>query len=806
MAQPVWVLSVDLQTKTATFQSGMAEAAKSARGAFTEIKSGSGEMGREVSGNMMEARHGVMILGEEFGVHLPRALTTFIAGLGPISAAMEAAFPFLAIALGATLLLEHLQKLKQEGQELTQDQVKFGTAVQNAFNSLDQKLLQAQIRTDELRNNHIGALHKQLQLINMQSMAELQHQFEEVARTADATFAKLQSHWYTFGVGGSGAKNSLETFKNEYDSLVAKGDDKGASNLLNEKIAREERLLSLQKQANEALAAQKGKAGTDIADQLKYAQATEELAKSKVGHTEDEVKAQVVLVGALNEQLGIAQRLANVKNQDSTNAKLSDSNAQGAMQAEAARQAAEHTQKMGELSLAAEREQASVSLSLHQATIAERLASDINLADKEYQIQLTANEQLISALDKGGKDYQNQLKGLQDKTEELTAQHQNTLASLTGKASEEQYRKDLQDLEQNERAKIDATQQGSLARLAALDASIKNEASLNLQDTSHYRELLTARVEAARESALEEAKQAEEAGKQAAENTEKAGEMSIAAEKEATALRDSARRTTDQQRMTEELQFANEETALKMTALQQQIAALDKGGKDYENKLRELQDKQKQLVQEHENEITAIRDKAEMQRNSRILSADQSFNNTIAAGLTQVLMGHKSFASVMNSIGDQVVSGMIQNSIKSIMANDMTKESDAAAAARKAFLTGESIPVVGVVMGPVLAAAAFAGVMAFADGTDSVPGVGHGDSVPALLTPGEGVVPGGVMDGLRNMVRSGNMGQGDHYHAHVNPTYNLQALDSSGMSKLLDKHSDTLNKHVANTLRKMNKG
>src|SRR3984957_1767446 len=164
MAAPVWVLSVDLQTKTATFQSGMADAAKSARGAFSEIKSGSGEMGREVGGNMMEARHGVMLLGEEFGIHLPRALTTFIASIGPIGAAMEAAFPFLAIIVGATLLLEHLAKLKEEGGKLTESQVNFGTAVNNVLNGLDMKLLEAGIRTDELNHNHLAALNKQLEL------------------------------------------------------------------------------------------------------------------------------------------------------------------------------------------------------------------------------------------------------------------------------------------------------------------------------------------------------------------------------------------------------------------------------------------------------------------------------------------------------------------------------------------------------------------------------------------------------------------------------------------------------------------
>src|ERR1700692_3332063 len=128
MAQPVWVLSVDLQTKTATFTSGLADAAQGARTSFNDIKEGAREMGRETGYSMMEARHGVMLLGEEFGVHLPRALTSFISSIGPIGSAMSAAFPFLAIIVGATLLLEHLHKLKEEGEQLTQSQLRFGTA------------------------------------------------------------------------------------------------------------------------------------------------------------------------------------------------------------------------------------------------------------------------------------------------------------------------------------------------------------------------------------------------------------------------------------------------------------------------------------------------------------------------------------------------------------------------------------------------------------------------------------------------------------------------------------------------------
>src|ERR1035438_7305352 len=151
MAAPVWVLSVDLQTKTATFQTGLADAARSARGAFSDIKSGAGEMGGSVSYSTMEARHSVMMLGEEFGVPLPRSLTTFISQLGPLGPALEMAFPFLAIVLGATLLLEHLNKLHEAGDKLTESQLQFETAANDAFNSMDEKILQAEKRADELK-------------------------------------------------------------------------------------------------------------------------------------------------------------------------------------------------------------------------------------------------------------------------------------------------------------------------------------------------------------------------------------------------------------------------------------------------------------------------------------------------------------------------------------------------------------------------------------------------------------------------------------------------------------------------------
>jgi hypothetical protein len=336
---------------------------------------------------------------------------------------------------------------------------------------------------------------------------------------------------------------------------------------------------------------------------------------------------------------------------------------------------------------------------------------------------------------------------------------------------------------------------------------LKEEAAKNLQSTSNYRELQKQRVQAQREADEEAAKLAAESGKEAAENAQKMGELALAAERQRQALADSGRHLTIQQRIDEETKAANDEYQLKLAAMQQEAAALNQGANDHLNKQKEIQDKEKQLTQEHENSITQIKDQAQMERNQKIIAAEHKYEDAIASGLTKVLMGHQSFAAMMSSLGNEVESDLLQMAIKHIETNLMTKQSDAAAAARKAYVSGEEMGgPIGVVLGPVMAATAYAGVMAFQKGTDYVPGVGKGDKVPAMLEPGEGVVPGGVMDNLRSMARTGNMsGGGNHYHAHVNPTYHLQALDASGMDKVLENHSDTLTKHVTRTLRKMNR-
>jgi hypothetical protein len=804
--QPVWVLSVDLQTKTATFQSGLSDAAKSARGAFTEIKSGSGEMGREVSGNMMEARHGVILLGEEFGIHLPRGVTTFLASIGPVGAAMEAAFPFLAIAVGATILIEHLVKLHEEGEKVTEDQAKFAIATAKAFNLLDEQLLEAGIRTDELRNDHIGALKKQLELINLQSMDKLAAAFDEVAKRADVVFEDLKSHWYTFGIGATGAKHALDEFHTQYAALLEKGKDKEAADLLAGTKASAERILALQKEgaANSGTLLSAPKEGADVS---KAMEAQIALKKAGVGWTDKEIAAQQEEIAAYDEMIGRAQRLADLKKADTDNAKSTTARTVSSEQSAGAREAVESQMRMGQQAIAGDRAMAEAQLAIRRASVQDRLAVDLDFAKREYDLQVAGNAQLIGALDKLSKDYPNQLKALHDKALELEQSYATQVTEITSKATVAQAAKGLAALEQSEREKIDATQKASAARLAVINQSIKAEEAAGLTDTNFYRELLTQRVQITEEMTETQAKLTQEAGREEAENTQKMGELMIAAEKQANALRDSSRRVSDQTRIDQETKIANEEYNLKAQELAKEIATLNKSGADYQNKLKELQDKETQLYQAHQNELTAITTKAEEERNARVLSADTRFTDQIASNLTAVLMRHETFAKMITSLGDQVVSGMIENAIKSMLADDMTKEKDAAAAARKAFNIGMSIGgPIGIVLGPVMGAAAFAAVMAFQGGTDAVPGVGTGDIVPAMLEPGEGVVPRGVMDQLGDLAKNGGLkgSNGNVYHVHVPIHMHASALDSDGVDTVFEKHATVIQKHFERSLRRLN--
>jgi len=282
------------------------------------------------------------------------------------------------------------------------------------------------------------------------------------------------------------------------------------------------------------------------------------------------------------------------------------------------------------------------------------------------------------------------------------------------------------------------------------------------------------------------------------------GELQLAAERETAQLLNSGRRVSAQEQAAQDKQLEAESYALKLEALNKQITALDHSDKDYDNKLRALYNRQEEMEREHQQKLTDIKDRAEMEQNQKALAAMTKFVDISAHGLTDVIMRHQSFAQMVASIGDQVLSGLMDNAIKSALLMDFGKEKEAAKAARQMFIAGTHFPFpANIVMAPALGAMAFASMMAFNEG-GLVPGIGNRDTVPAMLTPGEHVADRQLTEGLRNMVRDGGGGPRHVVHLNYRPTYHVNTIDGNGIRDTLQQHADEFHQHFEQTIRRMN--
>jgi hypothetical protein len=367
----IGTLTVNLVANTAQFAGDMGQAAKN----VFNFGQNAQDAGKKVDYSMHEARESIQVVGEEFGLHLPRALTGFIASLGPIGPALEAAFPFLAIVVGATLLIEHLAKVREESDKLAEAHVQFGTTIQTVFGNLEEKLLEAGIKIDDLNENHLGALEKTLELIDRKSFTELAQQFDIISKSADVMLSQLTEHWYNIGtVETNGAASALKHFKSEYDSLLAQGKQEEAHGLLTGTL----------KQAQDFY-------GVMYAQQEGHGSSPEELAR------------QQALVDALKAQLTVETKITELKDAQAQAAQISESKSENAdadklfkAQAEAAKTEADQTEKVWEQSyqeaVSALQESEKQKIAATRTGTAERLAAiDAAIAEEDTKgLQETA--------------------------------------------------------------------------------------------------------------------------------------------------------------------------------------------------------------------------------------------------------------------------------------------------------------------------------------------------------------------------------------------------------------------------------
>lgn len=201
--------------------------------------------------------------------------------------------------------------------------------------------------------------------------------------------------------------------------------------------------------------------------------------------------------------------------------------------------------------------------------------------------------------------------------------------------------------------------------------------------------------------------------------------------------------------------------------------------------------------------------------------------NGFSSGFAKMLIEGQSLTNSMRHVAIQVAETWVESAMKQLIAHEMvviqhlvgneqmatsdkvkSHESQLAAAkasAGKAYQAMAGIPIVGPELGAVAAAGAFAVVMGFEKG-GIVPGVENFDSVPAMLKPGEAVIPKEMTEKLQRASGDGD-GNGNITHVHHNHrhVHNWHAIDGASVEGMLTKHADKFNKHVEGELRKMNR-
>jgi hypothetical protein len=188
-------------------------------------------------------------------------------------------------------------------------------------------------------------------------------------------------------------------------------------------------------------------------------------------------------------------------------------------------------------------------------------------------------------------------------------------------------------------------------------------------------------------------------------------------------------------------------------------------------------------------------------------SSMQQATDAFGKGIAKSLVEGKSFGKEMVGVARQMSESMIEGLIRWGMQDLITKMGMKATAATLAGANATASMAAApwpIDMGaPAFGATMLGAAMAFEYG-GIVPGVTTGDSVPALLTPGEAVFPKSLTEGLQNAARSGNMGGSPEVHVHIHQTNHVQALDSEGVERVLNEHKDTLAQHFNDHVRRMN--
>src|ERR1035437_9389825 len=210
-------LLISIDGNTVKLRSELDKARASTRAAAADMK-----------GSMQDARGGVMVLGEEIGVHLPRHVQRFIASMPGVAAAMSAAFSLLAvIAIGAALFaagkkaFEYGEKMKNAAREATRATEDFTGKLHLANLEHEVRLAKMDEEIAKLEHKPGNGLASSLAEARLEAYKLGEELRKDVEQAHKLIEEKLSANWFQrVTTGAAGNKGTLT----QLDEYEAKGE------------------------------------------------------------------------------------------------------------------------------------------------------------------------------------------------------------------------------------------------------------------------------------------------------------------------------------------------------------------------------------------------------------------------------------------------------------------------------------------------------------------------------------------------------------------------------------------------------
>lgn len=251
------------------------------------------------------------------------------------------------------------------------------------------------------------------------------------------------------------------------------------------------------------------------------------------------------------------------------------------------------------------------------------------------------------------------------------------------------------------------------------------------------------------------------------------------------------------------LQALQAELAAVRQAMQDEIEIYSMGDAQQQQHAQELQRQLNRILQDGQTEAMKIINQGAQQQEAVQTRMFQNISRVMNSSLQGYLQGTQTITQAVSKLWQSMGLSIVENLVKvgeqqlaaHLLHKTIAKDDvlvDAKKAAADAYQAVAGIPVVGPILAPAAAAAAFAGTMAFAsfeEGTNYVPRTGF-----ALLHQGEAVLTNPNADMMRQFLQ-GNGGGSNQ--PNFNVTMQISAIDSkSFQDTFLDNMTSTFVRKV----------